>query len=74
MASVSPQEEHVEIPKDSEVGLKFAAMSEAICNVLTSIATDVLIFRKILAEKNFVSDAEYETAREALERRLGKPR
>ncbi len=48
----------MEIPKDSEVGLKFAAMSEAICDVLASIAADVLIFRRILAEKNLVSDAE----------------
>jgi hypothetical protein len=47
-------------------------MSEAICDVLASIATDVLIFRKILAEKNLISDAEYETALEVLERHLGK--
>ena len=62
----------MEIPKDTEVGVKFAAMSEAICDVLASIANDVLIFRKILAEKNLISDAECETALEAFERRLGK--
>lgn len=62
----------MEIPKDSEVGLKFAAMSEAICDILASITSDVLIFRKILAEKNVISDAEYETALEAFERRFGK--
>ena len=47
-------------------------MSEAICDVLASIATDGLIFREILAEKNLISDAECETALEAFERRLGK--
>jgi hypothetical protein len=62
----------MEIPKNSEAGLKFATMSESVCDVLASIATDVLIFRKILAEKNLVSDAEFETALEAFERRLGK--
>jgi hypothetical protein len=47
-------------------------MSEAICDVLASIAVEVFVFRKILAEKYLVSDREYETALEAFERRLGK--
>ena len=62
----------MEIPKDSEVGLKFAAMSEAICDVLGSIAADVLIVRKLLAEKTLVSDQEYDDAHGAFEQRLGK--
>ena len=36
----------MEIPKDSEVGLKFAAMSEAICDVLASVATMFSFFAK----------------------------
>ncbi len=51
----------MEIPKNYELGLRFAAMSKAISDILASIATDVLIFRKLVAEKNLVSDAEYET-------------
>jgi hypothetical protein len=62
----------MEIPKDSEVGIKFAAMSEAICDVLASIAGQVFVFRKILVEKNLVSATEYDTMLEAFERRLGK--
>ena len=61
----------MEIPKGSEIGLKFAAMSEAVCDVLASISSDVLILCKILAEMNLVSDEEYETALEAFERRSG---
>jgi hypothetical protein len=61
----------MEIRYGSEVGLKFAAMSKTICDVLASIAMDLLIFRKILAEK-IVADAEHETMLEAFEGRLGK--
>jgi hypothetical protein len=53
------------------VGLKLAPMSGAFCAVFVSIAADVLIFRKILAKKNLVSDTEYESELEVLERRLG---
>jgi hypothetical protein len=45
-----------------QAGLKLVAMLEAICDVLAFIATDVLIFRKILVEKNLNSDAACETA------------
>ena len=46
-------------------------MSGAICDVLVSTAADVLIFRKILAKKNLVSDTECESELEVLERWLG---
>ena len=62
----------MEIPRDSEVGLKFAAMSEAICEVLGSIAAEVLIVRQLLAEKTLVSDREYEDAHGTFEQRFGK--
>jgi hypothetical protein len=71
-ATACQQGEHMEIPKDSEVGLRLAAMSAAISDVMASVAVDVLIFRRILADRDVVSDAEYETAIEAFEQRLGK--
>jgi hypothetical protein len=38
--------------------MKLIALSEAICEVLASVAADVLLFRTILEEKGLVSRSE----------------
>ena len=45
--SIQAQEEHLEIPEPSEVGLMFSAMAEAICDGLAPIGTMFSFFAKV---------------------------
>lgn len=46
-----------------ETTLRFAALSEAMCDVLASVAADNAILRSLLHTKGMVTDTEFEAAR-----------
>lgn len=56
---------------NDETALRFAAFSEAMCDVLASVAADTVILRMLLDAKNMVLDSEFEAALTAF-RQTGK--
>jgi hypothetical protein len=45
---------------DDETSRKFAALSEAICDVLADVTADNVVLRKLLSAKRLVPDSEFE--------------
>jgi len=49
---------------NDETALRFAALSEAMCDVLASVAADTAILRMLLDSKKMVLDSEFDAALE----------